>query len=235
MPARADASASASDTLRGSPRTRRTTQYAQTPAQPSCTLSTSRVRVPGVARGASAGAGAPGAPAGCGEAPACCRAAPHASSGVASAMTPWVASRVASPTTSWVASPTAPVPPATSFVPAARSAAPLFANRPASAAQSGRAATVTPSPSNCSGRSTAAQPATTTCLPPAAARRTRRRDLRSASAVTQHVCTTTTSAAPQAVTGSRPAATRLARASSPSAWLILQPTKLAATLVTRAS
>ncbi len=112
---------------------------------------------------------------------------------------------------------------------------PCSASCPASADQSGRAATVTPSAANCSGCSAAAQPETTTCLPAEAARRTSRRDLRSASAVTQQVCTTTTSAASLAVTGSRPAAARPARASSPSAWLTLQPTKLAATLVTRAS
>ena len=103
-PARAAASACASGTLRGVPRTRRTTQYAHAPAQPSCTLSTRRVRAPGVARGAAANAAAG----------------------------------------------------------AAGRHAPCSAKRPAIWDQSGRAATVTPSAPNCSGRSAAAQPATTT-------------------------------------------------------------------------
>ena len=132
---------------------------------------------------------------------------------------------------SWVASDPAETPRAQ----AARPPAPFRVTRAATAAQSGRAATVTPSPANCSGCSAAAHPETTTRLPPAAARRTSRRDFRSASAVTQQVWTTTTSAASRAVTGSSPAAASAARASSPSAWLTLQPTKLAATLVTPAS
>ena len=59
-PARAASSAARRAVLRGAPRTSLTTQYVQAPAQPSCTLSTSRVRAPGVARGASpASVGAP--------------------------------------------------------------------------------------------------------------------------------------------------------------------------------
>ena len=56
-PARAAASACASGKLRGRPRTSRTTQYVQAPAQPSWTLSTRRVRAPGVARGAATSGG----------------------------------------------------------------------------------------------------------------------------------------------------------------------------------
>ena len=201
-PARAAASASASGRLRGSPRTSRTTQYAQAPAQPSWTLSTSRVRAPGVARGASSAAAAsgPGTP------PAAWTSI-LAPTGVTGVVMGGVMSGVVGG-----------VEPGDDALPVLDAVAGVLLNVPRGHfAQSGRAATVTPSPSNCSGCSAAAQPATTTRLPAEAARRTSRRDLRSASAVTQQVCTTTTSAASRAVTGSRPAAARPARASSPSA------------------
>src|SRR5665647_3112991 len=112
---------------------------------------------------------------------------------------------------------------------------PPGASDSAMAAHGRSASSSRPGPSNCPGRRVAAQPATTTRRPARAMRCTSRRDLRSASAVTQQVWTTTRSASSPRATERRPAPHSAPSASSLSAWLTLQPTKTVATVVTRAS